>query len=44
MIVKTIEQMQDYFENFHVIHSLRIYKEKIKDSIQLHKTQLEMPL
>lgn len=42
MIVKTIEQMQDYFGNFHVIHSLRLYKEKTKASIQLHKTQSEL--
>jgi len=27
MIVKTIEEMQDNFENFHVIQTLRIYKE-----------------
>ena len=39
MIVKTIEQMQDNFENFHVIHTLRIYKEKIISGIQRQKSQ-----
>ena len=33
MIVKTIEQIEDSHEFFHVIHTLRIYKEKIKSGI-----------
>ena len=32
MIVKTIEQMQDNSENFHIIQTLMVYKEKRRPS------------
>ena len=40
MIVKTIEEMQDKSENFNVIQTLRIYKEKITKKLQRSKFNL----
>ena len=34
MIVKTIEEMHDDQDHFNVIHTLRIYKEKVNPELQ----------